>query len=155
MTTTIDNSRWTAVGGVVDETRLTLSVQGIELDPDALTSRLGVTPTRTQRRGEPVGKGRDETFTAGLWSLELRVEAPEEADAVISRLLAMLPEDGAFWAGLQSSYRVRLNLMLVVKHWNRGFQLSASLLQEIARRGLALEFDVYAEPQPMASACLA
>jgi hypothetical protein len=146
---------WTAVGGVIDETRATLSLQGATLDPDAVTRFLGVNPTRSHRPGEPIGAGREETRAAGDWMLEVNVSAPEEAEAALSKLFAMLPETDEVWAELNANYRVSLNLMMVVKAWNRGFQLSAPLLSEVTRRGLALSFEVYAEPQQMPSACFA
>lgn len=137
----------------MDETRATLTLQGAELDPEELTRILGVLPTRSHRRGDPFGAGREETRAAGDWMLEVNVAAPDEAETVLSKLFAMLPEGNAFWADLNAGYRVSLDLMMVVKAWNRGFQLSAPMLQEVARRGLALTFEVYAEPQQLPSAC--
>jgi hypothetical protein len=145
----------TAIGGIVDETRATLTLQGTTLDPDRVTRLLGTSPTRSHRRGEAVGAGREETRAAGDWMLEVNVSAPEEAEAALSKLFAMLPETDEVWAELNANYRVSLNLMMVVKAWNRGFQLSAPLLSEVTRRGLALSFEVYAEPQQMPSACFA
>jgi hypothetical protein len=138
---------WTAVGGIVDETRATLALQGAELDPSAVTARLGVAPTRCHRQ--------DETRATGDWLLEVNVQAPEDADTALSKLFAMLPEDGVVWAELHSAYRVSLTLMMVVKAWNRGFRLSDALLAEVTRRGLSVNFEVYAEPQQMPSACFA
>ncbi|MGE0056523.1 MAG: DUF4279 domain-containing protein [Dehalococcoidia bacterium] len=152
MTTTSD-LRWTATGGVIDETRATLTLQGADLDPEELTRLMGVTPTRSHRRGDLIGAGREETRPSGDWVLEVNVRAPEETDAVLSKLFAMLPESDAAWAELNSRYQVSLHLMMVAKAWNRGFQLSTPLLQEVARRGLALTFEVYAEPQQLPSAC--
>jgi hypothetical protein len=138
---------WTAVGGIVDETRATLAPQGAELDPSAVTARLGVAPTRCHWQ--------DETRATGDWLLEVNVQAPEDADTALSKLFAMLPEDGGVWAELHSAYRVSLTLMMVVKAWNRGFRLSDALLAEVTRRGLSLNFEVYAEPHQMPSPCFA
>lgn len=145
---------WTAVGGIIDETRVTLTLQGADLDPAAVTALAGVEPTRSHRRGEALGPGREEMRQYGDWVLEVNVNAPEDAELALAKLFASLPGD-AFWNDLTAKYRTSLTLMMVVKAWNRGFQLSASTLQEVARRGLTLSFDVYAEPQQLPSACFA
>jgi hypothetical protein len=144
---------WTAVGGIVDQTRATLALEGPNLDPEAMTDLMGVAPTRSHRRGDPIGAGRDDIRPTGDWLLEINVSAPEEAEAALSQLFALLPKGDDVWTELNASYRVHLNLMMVVKAWNRGFQLSAPLLHEVTRRGLAVTFEVYAEPQQLPSAC--
>jgi hypothetical protein len=142
-------------GGPVDETKVTLSLRSLDLDPEEVTRSTGIMPTRSRRRGDAVGSGRSETHLDGFWSYEHKVLAPEEANAALSQLLGLLPADDAFWSSLREEHDVTLSLTMVVKAWNRGFALDAGLVQELGRRGLALVFEVYAEPQQLASACFA
>lgn len=153
--TTSSEARWTAVGGVVDQTRATLSLIGEDLDPAAITEAMGVDPSASYRKGDRISVAREDTRQAGLWALQVDVTAPEDAETAVARLLAMLPAGTEFWANLQGRYRIELNLTVVVKAWNRGFVMPAPVVEELARRGLSLTVEVYAEPQAMPSACFA
>lgn len=141
------------ISGVVDETVATLSFQGEELEPDEITARLGLQPTRAHRKGDAISRWRNDPHSQGLWSFELRTQAPEGPEEALSRLLAMLPADAGLWASLTGRYRARVDLSLVVKAWSRGFEMPAPLIAALAARGLSVWCEVYAEPQPLSSGC--
>ncbi len=140
-------------GGMVDEAKAALTLQGADLDPAEITALLGVEPHVSHRKGEPISKWRSEIRQSGIWSIEVAVKAPDEVAAALSQLLTMLPSDRDLWASLNQRYRVDVTLMIIVKAWNRGFELPAAVIEELGARGLSVTCQVYAEPQTLASGC--
>jgi hypothetical protein len=133
-----------SVGGVIDETRLTLSFHGDDLDPDDVTRLLSCSPSHAHRRGDP--RPQSETpWPKGAWFLRLEGKAPVEPDHLLASLLDRLPSDRTVWDTLRTRYSVRLGFGLFQAAWNRGFDLSSKVLASIAALGLGLDFDIYAD----------
>jgi hypothetical protein len=130
------------VGGMVDETRVTLAVYGESLDPDEVTSLLGVPPTSSHRKGDRRSE-RSPPHKQGAWFLTIEGRAPTGPDELIRTLLAQFPMDRAFWQRLNDSYLVWLRVGITASGWNRGFDLEPETLARIAATGGKLGFDLY------------
>lgn len=130
------------VGGLVDESQVSLGVYGDDLDPDELSERLGAQPTRAHRKGELHGR-RSLPWKKGAWILTERGTAPVGPDELIHRLLDRLPDDAALWAELGARFKMRLGVGVFLEAWNRGFTLGPRTLERVARLGLELDFDIY------------
>ena len=132
------------VGGVIDETRVTLGLHGDDLVPDDITRVLRCPPTSSHRRGDP--RRRSVTpWPRGAWLLSVQGKAPAEPEHLLSELLDRLPADPALWADLRSRFDVSLGFGLFQGAWNRGFDLSPTLLRRVVDMGLGLDFDIYAD----------
>lgn len=132
------------VGGSLDEVGVVLAIYGDDLDPDEVTAKLGVRPTRGHRRGD---RRRPDSlpFDAGAWLLERRGTQPVEPNRLLAELVAMLPlEDAEVWAELRSRFNVQLRWGLHMSGWNRGFQLSGETMGRISRVVDSVGFDIYA-----------
>lgn len=132
------------VGGMIDETRLTLSVHGDDLDPDEVTRLLSCSPTHSRRRGDPRPRSQH-PYTNGCWLLSVEGKAPVEPDHPLASLLDRVPSDPSVWDTLRTRYSVALGFGLFQGAWNRGFDLSAGVLARVAALGLGLGFDIYAD----------
>jgi hypothetical protein len=132
------------VGGLIDETRVTLGVHGDDLDPDEVTRLLGCAPSCSHRRGDPRPRNIP-PWPRGAWVLSVEGKAPVEPDHLISAVLDRLPVDPAVWESLRSRFDVRLGFGLFQDAWNRGFGLSSQVLRRVAEMGLGLDFDIYAD----------
>lgn len=132
------------VGGLIDETHVTIGVHGDDLDPDEVTRILGCAPSRSHRRGGPRPRNLP-PWPRGAWLLSVEGKAPVGPEQLVSALLDRLPSDPAVWESLRSRFDVRLGFGLFQGVWNRGFGLSAQVLRRIAEMGLGLDFDIYAD----------
>jgi len=132
------------VGGLIDETRLTIGVHGEDLDPDEVSRILGCMPSRSHRRGEP-RPGNVPCWPKGAWLLSVEGKAPVGPEDLLSSLLERLPSDPLVWENLRHRYSVRLGFGLFRGAWNRGFELSPSALARVVSLGFGLEFDIYAD----------
>jgi hypothetical protein len=126
------------VGGVVDETSVTLGVYGEDLDPGQVTGLLGCEPTRAHRRGDPMKRGG--ARQKGAWLLSLRGRgSPEELTVA---LLDRLPAEDV-WLDLAGRHDVQLRYGLFLERWNRGLDLSPTLVARISRLHAVVIFDIY------------
>ncbi len=93
----------------MDEVRVSLRVAAPDLDPDAVTRQLGISPSFSARRGErrPSRSG-EITQPIGIWILQLG-ESPEwQLEDAITTLMKRLPTDVRVWHVLGSQATVDL-----------------------------------------------
>jgi hypothetical protein len=131
------------VGGLVDETRVTLGIHGPDLQPEEISAVLGCDPTSARRRGD--ARRRGPPSPQGAWLLTVEGKAPAEPDKLVRRLLAHLPNDPAVWEQLAARYSVRVTFGIFIGAWNRGFDLSPAAMRRLADLGATVGFDIYAD----------
>jgi Domain of unknown function (DUF4279) len=130
------------VGGLVDETRLTLGIHGEDLDPDEISRLLGCAPTSAHRRGDPRRSGLP--WPKGAWLLSVEAKAPTGPEELVHLLLARLPADEALWSDLRRRFRLQLLFGIFTERWNRGFELSRDAVRRIDALGAGVGLDIYA-----------
>jgi hypothetical protein len=132
------------VGGVVDETHVTLGIYGPDVRPDEISAVLRHPPTRAHQRGD-ARPGGQPPWHQGAWVLTLKGRAPVGPDELLQQLLSELPNDLATWTGLRSKHSVRIVFGIFVAGWNQGFELAPSSMTMLARLGVPVGFDIYAD----------
>lgn len=133
------------VGGLVDESRVTLVVYCADSNPAEVSDLLAVAPSRSHRQGDRAGP-RSPPFKTGAWFLEQHGQAPVGPDKLLRRLLAQLPDPSApVWAQLHERFEPHLLFGLFSSQWNRGFTISSECAAKLGLLGLRLEFDIYAD----------
>jgi hypothetical protein len=124
--------------------RASLRIRGESLDPEFLTQHLGVAPTFSARRGEASEHPDDGIAETGVWSYRLEVPPDTELGEVIEMLLSRFPSDSTLWAELAEAYRIDVFCSVFLQTDNQSTMIDASVLERLARLGLALCFDFYA-----------
>jgi hypothetical protein len=134
---------WIA-GGEVDEYSVSLRFFGDDLDPDAITTILGIYPTISYRKGD-IFRGRkfDRIQKTGSWRYHTQRCAEISFEEQINNLLDLLPADLEVWRELNSKFAPDLFCGLWLKEWNRSLDLSSQTLMRIAERGLRIGLDIY------------
>jgi hypothetical protein len=129
-------------GGPVDESRVTLALYGDDLEPDAVSQRLGCRATQAHKRGD---RPRPKSLPAkcGAWFLSVEGFAPVGPDQLVRLLLERFPQQASFWAELRRDYDVRVLVAIHTDGWNRGFELGAEATRLLALTGAATGFDLY------------
>jgi hypothetical protein len=138
------------VGGLIDETVVSLCIYGDDLVPEKVSEALGVIPAHAHRKGELMKSRsphapRTVAYKTGVWIFKLTGQAPQEPEDVTLALLDQLPDDESVWTDLSARYHVRLKYGLFVEAWNRGFDLSPTLMARIAQMRAEVGFDIYAD----------
>src|SRR4051812_17987151 len=131
------------VGGPIDESGATLAIYGKSLDPARITRLLGLQPTRSFKRGYCHGPN-SPPMRHGAWFLQVRGEAPDGPERQLTKLLRQLPDSVKIWKELNRKYTVQIRFGLHMSGWNKGFGFTPSLVDRIAKMGVALQFDIYA-----------
>jgi Domain of unknown function (DUF4279) len=130
------------VGGMVDETRVSLAIYGDDLDPEAVSAMLACAPSRCHRKGDRL-RQTSPPSSMGAWILTVEGRAPHGPTELIKELLGRFPSDPAFWRPLIEQYRVSVRVGIHTAGWNRGFDITAEAVAALARTGSKLGFDLY------------
>jgi hypothetical protein len=78
-----------------------------------------------------------------MWAIELPGSEEWILPDAIETLLSRLPAESSVWEQLSSRAQTGVFCGLFLREGNRGADLSAELLGELARRRLRLSLDIY------------
>ncbi len=130
------------IGGAVDKTSITLAIYGEDLIPEEISRLMGC-ETECIRRGERRSP-RANPYKQSAWLFNKKGEAPTTAEEIIREILSNLSTDAAAWKEISSKYDVQVRIAIHMENWNKGFDLSAETVQQIANLGAKMVFDIYA-----------
>jgi hypothetical protein len=125
---------------------VTLRISGDALVPDEVTAQMGVAPTTSHRKGDVrrLSSGRDVVRRTGIWRLEVGDREPENLNAQVAELLALLPQDLGIWRTLSQAFEIDLFCGLFMEESNEGLSLSSETLAALGLRGIEVGLDIYA-----------
>lgn len=129
----------------ISETLASLRFGGDDLDPDELTTLLGVTPSTCASKGDVIRSkttGRQRIAKTGSWIVTAEPREPGDLDAQVEELLEPLTKDLSIWRSL-GKYRPDLFVGLFLQDSNEGLEISAHSLHLLAERGILLGLDIY------------
>ena len=130
--------------GEVDATSVTVRLFGDALDPAEISQRLGSEATMGRRKGDVISAmDIEQTAKTGSWLLSSERQSHRSLGSQIDALFDRLTDDLEVWAELTRVYKADLFCGLWSEAWNRGLQLSPTVLRKIADRGLKISFDIY------------
>jgi hypothetical protein len=129
-------------GGPIDNCKLDLRIYGEDLVPKEITEALGHRPTTYWKKGDPLPSG-PRVRQQSAWSLEAPETKRAEFDKQVDWIFSRLTSDVRIWRKLGRKFKMKLNAIIYLESWNRGFDLSPASMAEIGRRGLTLDFDIY------------
>jgi Domain of unknown function (DUF4279) len=113
------------VGGEVDESSVSLRFFGDDLDPDVITIMLGISPTKSYRKGDVFrGKTFDRIQTIGSWRYHHTWRCKDfSLEDQLNSLFDLLPVDLDILRELTTKFQSDLFCGLWLKQWNRGLDL--------------------------------
>jgi hypothetical protein len=126
---------------VIAETLASLRFYGDDLEPEALTLRLGGLPSKSWRKGDTSGEQKRARRT-GSWILEAERRAPGDLDGQIEEIFSKLTSEMSVWKDL-AKYRPNLFVGFFLEQSNEGIELNVRSLSLLADRGVLLGLDVY------------
>jgi hypothetical protein len=123
-----------------------LTVVGDGVDPDEISRLLCADADRSHRVGDLVSTRSSARRRAGAWIISTEGSVPGTAPLAthVSALLARVTSDPAIWRTLAERHSIRVFVGWFMTRENEGTMLDPSLLDELGRRSLSLDFDVYA-----------
>jgi len=137
---------WVRIGGLPDSVHVSLSFRGDALKPSVLTGALRCQPSSAHQRGDKgPNRGKEDSWGTGYWSLDAGPWRREEISVAIERVLRMAKCDVTTLRRLARTFDGRLSCGVSTERWNRCFEISSITLERIAKRGLGLIVDIYAQ----------
>ena len=127
------------------DTSVSLCFYGDDLNPDALTQLLGITPSRSGRKDEFVVRktGNSHMVKTGYWRLQSEDSLSGDMDWQLTDLFGRMSDDLRVWRELSLSYNGEIFFGWFLTSSNDMANISAQTIQHCAARGLSLSFDVY------------
>ncbi len=133
-----------SVGGLVDQSSVSLCLYGEDLDPNEITSVLGLAGDRMHRRGDTRREGTS-PFQRGSWAILEEGSAPLGPEELLARIAERVPSDPVIWADLGKRFDLQVRFGIHQSDWNRGFDLSQRSVRFLERIGASLVFDIYCD----------
>jgi hypothetical protein len=138
-------------GDAPDRKHASFRLMGNRLDPEAITSATGVTPSESHRKDEPSGRERGPLrWRSGIWTLESEHSMASQGNRLDDHLTWLL---GILGPQAEAIRNLMTDQGLHADFWcyysmgqaNSGFGLTESTLRGIAALGADLSFDIYGE----------
>jgi hypothetical protein len=129
----------------ISSAKAALRIIGDSLIPEEVTSLLGATPTKAQRKGQELrgSSGTSRTAKFGMWRLQAAETTPGDLDAQVQEILAQLTDDIAVWNRLASQFDIDLYCGWFMEKENEGLGVTAATLRELGARSIELSLDIY------------
>ena len=127
------------------ETRVSLRIYRDDLDPDDISSRLGISPSKSQRKGD-IGPG-GQILPVGGWFLSSKghVES-KDAQRHVSWILDQLADKVEVIHRLQGDdYRVQLSCYWLTVQGHGGPMLVPEIMSRLTLFNLPIWFDFYCD----------
>jgi Domain of unknown function (DUF4279) len=129
------------VGGPPGQLRATLTIQGLDLEPDDISGRLKCLPDDSQRRGQPRKRGAP--YKHGAWSITAVSDGQQSGSELVGVLLDRLPADSDVWDELRPVCQVSLDLYVYLTTENQDLVLSAEQVGRLSKMGAGIWVDMY------------
>jgi hypothetical protein len=125
-----------------------LRIVGQTLDPDEVTRKLGLVPTRVARKGEPKVEGAMSKWTANVWGFEVLPQEKDDWPSLEDGIEALLRTFRPIRERLRSCSAGN-EIYLWCGHFTSSFDggptLSPALLKSLGDFGVQLVLDTYSE----------
>lgn len=131
-----------------DKVIVALYIRGVDLDPDLVTKRLGIAPSRTQRRGETrtTSTNRDYVTKLGLWALISDIKSNTVNDN-LRNLITLLSTQSDLISGIPGVQEAYFDLFIASEVDDHGngdcaFEITADVIANLSKFGLPVRFSL-------------
>jgi hypothetical protein len=115
------------------------------LEPDAITARIGIQPTRTKKKGEPRTPRSSLLWETNYWIFEPQKDVPDELERKLSFFLAQLENVATSIFNLSEECDISINIIYKgYQEWMGGWHLDRQIISRILSLGADIDLDIYA-----------
>lgn len=126
-----------------DETKARFRIWDFECSPDEITKKIGLKPSQTRVKGEPVRPGARVVHKTNLWVFEDDLDALKFPEEHLKRLLELLKPNWDIFKSLASKYNAQVCLEGFHEEFHVDFRITPELLAQIADLNATLWVDLY------------
>jgi Domain of unknown function (DUF4279) len=113
-------------------------------DPDEITRRLGVKPTRVSREGDPIGKT-SKKRPCSAWELYSRLDETEPLERHVQDVLDQLDDNRAEFEKLSREFNGTMEVVGYFRECEPGPSLEPEIVDRMAEYWLTLDCDFYCQ----------
>ena len=111
-------------------------------DPDAITLRIGVDPTRTAREGDPIPKTKVRK-KCSRWELHSRLPRTAPLESHVSDVLDQLDAQEIAFKEISQQFGGIMELVGFFYNFYPGLVFEREIVERLAKYGLIVDFDFY------------
>ena len=111
-------------------------------DPDEITRRVGVTPTKIAREGDSIGTT-SEKRPCSLWALNSRLLPSAPLERHVEDVLEQLDRNKSAFEELSRELGGTMELVGYFREGEPGFGLEREIIERMAKYALTLDCDLY------------
>lgn len=141
----INNSLVVAGSYVEANISVYLIINSDLLEPDAITARIGIQPTRTNTKGEPRTPKSSLLWETNHWIFEPQKDVPDELEHKLSFLLDQLENAATSISNLSEECDISINIIYKgYQEWMGGWHLNRQIMSRILSLDADIDLDIYA-----------
>jgi hypothetical protein len=111
-------------------------------DPDDITRRLGVRPTKTAREGDAIGNT-SKKKPCSLWALYSRLGPPASLEEHVKDVLGQLDSNKAAFGQVSRDFGGTMQIVGYFRDVNPGVHFDSEIVRRSADYGLCIDCDFY------------
>jgi hypothetical protein len=127
---------------MVPKIRAFIYIDGFDCLPEAITSVLGIQPTRVWFTGDKIGKSNRARSSNG-WVLESPLLEEPNSELYIKWLVDRLPQTLDVLKLVTSKWDAQLSLVFEMVDETPPFNLNPTIISRIGQLGLGIDVDMY------------
>ena len=122
-----------------------------DIDPAEITTKLGLQPRRTMRRGEPretpKGTPLEGVYRDTRWTWSDRDARGRKLREIVSEVVDQLPAGSSFWSELAEAGGSAELILALDGATYLSDTIGVDIIRKLAAMGIKLGIEVYSEPQ--------
>ncbi|MCK6629793.1 MAG: DUF4279 domain-containing protein [Anaerolineae bacterium] len=127
-----------------EEVKVTFRFVGDNVNPEMITSRVGLQPSAAHEKGEIVKKHPEQVYPTGFWSLDSSIPSDRPLGEHVEQLLSILESKTLILKGLRDIGLVpTFYCGCFITGTTTSVKIKADILQRMADIGASLEYYLY------------
>ncbi|PSF39549.1 hypothetical protein C7H19_01805 [Aphanothece hegewaldii CCALA 016] len=130
------------------EISVSLTLTGLDLQPDKITTKLGINPTKIWFKGDLINLKGKIRYSDNGWSLKSQLDESMELEAHIKSIFEQLQP---VWKDLKEIcffYQTEISCVVYVSEQVPIIYFNSEILNQIHQLNAALDVDLYILPEP-------
>lgn len=132
---------------MTSEISASFALTGVDLNPDEITTKAGITPTRTCKKGDLINPKDILRYKENGWSIQSTLDKSENLEDHIKSVLEQLQENWTFFIETSQKYYAEIACVIYIKGQTPEIHFDKEILQKFSQLNAEIDVDLYVLPE--------